>query len=404
MTARSVTYLSFLYLLFTLSCSGDKSIQGFDAVPDGVNRGNILENTFTLLQVETSFRSDTDSIAAEGSSSRILVGQYHNIENRMLLKFSDIPDLGTLTGASISLEAYAAFADAEDDSFVVSVHEVLADWSQNTVRSESFNDSYSMDAIATGMASLRLTSSDTAANNALQLVLSESGVSTIQDWLATPESNNGFLVDFDAANFILQFHSREAGVSTTRPRLNLTFATGDTSVVASEDTYLVKDLFPDVNGSALYVDNSFGHQSVLDFDLSGIPRESVINRAELVLSLIADEAVLADGGMTLQVIRLDTNFVDEASFEAPTSFFAVTPAPTINPGVTEARIPILSFVQTWTSRFTVTDNFGILIRALNPGLDVSRVAFFSSSMDADHSPRMEILYSVAPGIETGGLK
>ena len=131
---------------------------------------------------------------------------------------------------------------------------------------------------------------------------------------------------------------------------------------------------------------------MVKFGLDSIPRESVVNRALLVLNVDAQNSVITDAGFTLQIIRL----ADE--FQEPNIVVIDSTVAPINANVDEAStglaISIGNLFQGWVS--ATAENHGILIRTATPGRDVSRVAFFSPQTDVTMAPSIQVEFSVAP--------
>lgn len=400
---KSSGFIMCFCLICSMSCGSDKSIQGFgeEVGFDPDDRGIVGNKLITTLEIEESF---SDTLVATGRAPLLLLGVFKNIETNILLKFENIPDTVTITNATISIRTRELFGDNRNkSSFMASIHAVREDWQEEKVTDDNFARSFDANAIASAeilsVAGTALDSNLTRIET-VRFPLNSEGVDLVKSWVDTTADNFGFFLNFDPQSlFIKEFFSKDDPNRQPMPTLDLEVLDGtekDTIFIpVSADAYLFSSSIEPPAGR-LYVDNAFGRQIVVKFDLSGIDSLSTINRADLTLSLDVENSVLGNDPFVLQMITLDSPFETPETLSLGT--IAVDPQviPLINRGETTITIPITNIIQLWVNNRI--DNNGLLIRSGTLGLDVARVAFLSAALDSAKSARLEIDFTTSPVI------
>lgn len=388
--------LCFVLALFSLyGCSDDRPIQGFE-LADPEDRGEVTDTTLTLIELEESYR---DTTVATGSSTILSLGSFENIEARIVLKFENLPDTILVTGASIILQTRAIIGESMQP-FTATIHQITRDWNELSVTNDTLQNAFDLNPL--GSASIFPTVGDTSATDTLVSIeavrIDFDDPQLVKDWIDTTSmvANYGVLLNFSNSDFIKEFFSKNN--SSNQPRLEFYFENNDSErdtsfVTATADAYLVRSLI-DPPAGPLYVDNVFSHQSVIKFDLASIPRESTINKANLILNVQDENSILTGDGIVVQITRLAEPFTSPDTIELDTLVTSIVQL--VKDSDSSITIPIRSMLQDWTSQ--QFENHGFLIRAGIPGLDISRVAFFSSVIDSSMAPKIEVDFTVSPNV------
>lgn len=394
--SRTVSYLSWVFLSIVLatSCRSDRAIQGFE-LADSKERGTIQNGVLETLSVQATF---SDTVANTGNSPLLLLGEYDNVATQVLLKFNNIPDSVTILNAAVVLLANDLVSDGTSKStFQAFVHEVTRAWEENKVTYDNFNQGFDAQVLATAdiePITEVVVGIDSTVAEPVRFEFNAQGVDLVRQWADTTRANNfGVLIDAPNSSFIKEFLSR--GNLSGQPRLELTTQKEgeiDTvSITVAEDAFIVRKLFEPPAGP-LYVDNLFTTATVLEFDLSGLPRETTINDASLVLNVDQENSILQGDITTLRLIRLNKAFEPPQSFVIDSSFVAIPIS--LTRASKEIKVPIRSLMQAWV--LEIFENHGFIIQTASPGRDVNRVAFYSSATDAARAPRITVDYTTAP--------
>ena len=142
------------------------------------------------------------------------------------------------------------------------------------------------------------------------------------------------------------------------------------------------------NPSLIYVQAGVVYRSTLNFDVSFIPKGSIVNSAELQLT--RDPA-------TSRLNRFSADSSVAANFLISATDYTIYDG-TTSTGIRKAGTPYTySFdlrhaVQSWVREA----NYGILLQtsAANEFSSLDLITFFNQQADAAHSPRLKIIYSV----------
>jgi len=405
---KSNIWHKFLPLLcfLILACGNDKPIQGFD--PDlgfeDDDLGSIKKTIINSVDLQVTFE---DTVTATGISPLLSIGKFANIDTKILLKFQALlPDTVSILDAALVLNASSITGEATGQTFQATVHRVTEDWSENRVKAENFGDAFDPNPLAstTILSVYRVDSLDI---EVVRFDLNDEGVELVRQWAdsASGVDNFGFLINSNNANFIKQFFAKEILSSSRAPQLEMSVmiegADSDTTLLASAvaDAYLAERIDPNLKlpTGPLYVDHLFSRQSVIRFGLSEIPKESTINRADLILDVQQGNSVLSPEGLSLEAVVLQNEVTTPDSLRLGSSPSKLSATPLIRESTTSIRLPIRSLLQAWVNE--TAENHGLLLRTTTPGLDISHVALHSCEDDSAFCPRLEVDYTVPPTIE-----
>lgn len=405
---KSNIWHKFLLLLcfLVLACGNDKPIQGFD--PDlgfeDDDLGSIKKATINTVDLEVTFE---DTVSATGVSPLLSVGKFANIGTKILLKFDAVlPDTVAILDAALVLRTSSITGEATGQTFEATVHRVTEDWSEGSVKAESFGEAFDPDPLASATI-LSIYRVDSADVEAVRFDLSQQGVELVRQWADSTSGvdNFGFLIDSNNANFIKQFYAKEFFSSSRAPQLELLVrfqgADSDTTLRTASiaDAYLAERINPglELPPGPLYVDHLFSRQSVIRFDLSGIPRESTINRADLIVDVQQENSVLNPNGLSLEAVILENIVTTPDSLQLSSAPPKLSETPRIEKSTTSIRFPIRGLLQAWVNE--TAENHGLLLRTATPGLDIAHVALHPCASDSSRCPRLEVDYTVPPTLE-----
>ena len=328
-----------------------------------------------------------DVCTGAGKGYHLLVGFWQGQEARSLLLFSDslqaeiqLPDtLLPLIGAKLTLMANVdANALAGTDSLNVTVHEIRSAWDDSTVTwetpwSEPGGD-FDPEPIAVGI--LADNASDT-----LQLDFNTTGLELLAEWLQGQSNNGLILKTIDPQSDNLKY-------LYTAPKLELTFATSDTSDTTlsaepDQDAFIVQPGAP-IAEDFLCVSDGTVRRSWILFDLPTVPESVFVNRAVLSLSVSEFDSPLEQ--MTIRAYQV--NDIETLAFN--TSNYG---SASLFSGKDLLEFQITGLVQNWIYGMP---NAGLIIKVAGEYQDISSALFFTSAADSLFRPTLTITYTCPP--------
>lgn len=384
-----VVNLMLISILLVLGCRSDKSIAGFDLVSNPNSIGSV-DSTIILTSIQATF---DDTVSSTGASQFLEIGQSGNIKTYSLLKFDSISDTARILAAKLIFNTNTLFSEGSSKStFTASVHQISENWQEATVTYETRPDFDQSALSSTTIVSAAASASgaDSLFTETITFEFENSGIALVESWQDTLNENFGFFINHENSSFIKEFFSENSGISQPRLELEIENSKGRDTVlvVASEGAFIVEQVSP-LRDGPLYIDNLFTNATVLKFNFSTIPRETVVNNAVLKLYFIEDLSVIKASGFTFRIDLLAEPFTGLESVKIDSTFSPILDI--INPGVNPSTVSMNRVLQFWlTEDF---ENHGILIRALSPGSDISKVALHSVKTDSALAPKIEAIVS-----------
>jgi len=346
----------------------------------------------------TSFDTSVDSagISASyfkrtinlGASQRLLLGKKGNVEAGMLLKFNFLlPDTLSSQINNDSITVISSWVrmvqlyryGADTDPLDLNVYNVTSGWttggfnSDSTLTYDNINQStgYTVD-------------DTTIINLQPQFVLSwlEAAADT-----AIPTDNGIYIKPADNSAKVLGYYAFGSAESFV-PSLNVVLGkmNGDVDTVVYfpfADVSFVKGELPAVSVENIVVQGGLEVQSRLKFDLSSIPENVIVNKAEVVLTKDMDETLLGDNisNSIIGYFIIDTLNLDSLNRSV-----------ILNPSDSTYRGEVTLFVQEWIRE--KNRNSGLLLAASGRFNGVDLYVF--KGPDAAHAerPRLIITYTV----------
>jgi len=369
---KSIKYIYLLVLIQLIAgCSDSNNILESDNFP--YKKDNII------LQYIEKAPSKTKNYSIDLSTMQspfLEIGKYKRIESRILMKFTGFPDDVNIIEAYLRLYPYYIYGEGKPE-FNAKIYKILSDWdgfSYNDI-SHSFTEYGSFNV-----------------QNNLQPDSVFIGEDLIQNWINQENDSLifGFMIDFDNAEFIKEYYSVNAENDKV-PILYLKYLQNeqvrDTVMIPNTDLFLTKFEKPDTTEEYI-VNNTPGYRAVLFFDLTDIPKYSVVNKAILhfdvdynasLLKQTEDEYIAASPLTDSQwdSVKYNNNAVRKGKFTQ-----------------SGLDIPVREFVRDWVSGYN--ENNGILVLSNSEGIDVRYYRLLKVAGDSLSSPRLNIYYSVPP--------
>jgi hypothetical protein len=359
--------------------------------PDEIDVIKLNSYTDTLSQSSRYFQQ-TPAIGLS-SASYLLLGKKNNVEASLLLRFfSSLSDSikNDIKSNSVSItSSYLKFIKTYTygDSTALldfTAHKVNSQWSIGFTTDSLPSLSYDQNDLI-----LNKEFSDSInifhMDNQLALFVLQAIADT-----NNPEDNGLYLKSSENSNKVVGFQGYNASLINL-PELNIVIEKPgvyiDTLTLFSiVDLSVVTGALPQVSQESIVVQAGFAVNSMLAFDVSRIPRNVVINNAELTLTLDTLETVVGSS----YINSLAASFLADS-----TDADSILGSVTLSRSGSTFKGAITSFVQRWVSGDAEFDNQGILLRASD---QVDGVELFalkgSSSFDALMRPLLKITYTI----------
>lgn len=377
-------------ILSLISCSDSPSSIGSDLLSGDEIEVLLLDSYTDSLEQTSSYFREKISL---GNSNRLFLGKKNNIEASVLLRFfyllpdsfkqSILNDSITVIQAKVKLsKAYLFGSNDESLPLDYTVHKINSNWTIT-----SFNeDSLSLLLYDASDLSNDRSFSDTLysfnLDNNLALTWMEetadTAISGNKGIYLKPSSNSEKIVGFEA---FTQSLSNFATLETIVQRLDGLVDTLYASLVG--DVSVIKENFPIVSPENIVIQAGLASLGKLNFDLTRIPKNAVINHAQLVLTKDTTQSIT---GSTFKN-SISAFLVKDSTGNELDSTLSVTLSST---GNTFSGL-ITSFVRRWQSG---ESNQGVLLVAsgLLEGLELFTV-HGSNAADFSKRPRLKITYT-----------
>jgi hypothetical protein len=368
-------------------------LPGCSDTPSTLGVGLIPEEDFLTADTVTAYSTLERSYLTRrnfGTSNTLTVGRTESLEAQSLLRFTGIPD--TMKGSTVSSVELILFPNyiAGDSTGTVSfdVHKITSGWTESGFTWDSLT-TLSYDPAAAGSFSGVVADSDS--------VVVSISPELISSWFTNTADIlpiYGILLKTDAqtaGSVIRGFGSFEV---TRLPRLRI-IATQNSQI----DTFTLTtgyDTFV-LNGTAmvnpehsLYIHPTIGYSSMLVFDVSGVPRNAVIHRATMELTLNPAYTLYSRPAVDSVIAAF---IVDSMA----RSDLYDTYLPISSRSGDVYSMNISKMVQRWVKGFP---NQGVRVKAYDENLGssaqgcVNPFVFYTSQSEAQLRPRLKIIYSL----------
>jgi hypothetical protein len=399
-------------------CSEKESFS--PALVDGLG-SDTLYKSIELSPVEEVCGAGGASAGNPYESKRLVVCKWRGYQSMCFLRFSDLPDTTVeILDATLFLYATRVQSATPDNTFgIYTLADSLADTTVAWGTLPTLDDK---------VATFSLGSPDPS-TIAVDSVLIDIK-SLVLSWMREERDNYGLAVkleDDSPGEAILEFASREdattrdvvADDDTTdfyvRPAIRVVYAydasttslalaaapaATDTSylqALATEDTFAHTLLtpFPD---TLLVCANGFPSRTFLRFDLSGVPPEASVIRAQLNLTL--DMAASSFDSMTVICFGLVEPISGYTTSHGAAGSGSTTLSYASKRNDPDIAMDVTPLVQPQVSR--KVSNYGLVVRSTNEKIDLDFAVIASSRGDSADAPRLEVQYLVPPAPRIGG--
>ncbi len=390
-----------IVLVIFLQCTNNKPLPNGYELLDRDNKVGIMPPiTIKPISMATFWRAEP-----AGSRANLLLGTGQESSSFIIFKCRNLARIETdATIVSARLGLYSSQHIGELAPFTFTAHKVDQDWNENTVVWNDVNSAFTSSPLETW----EFTPGDTAWYS-FQFTDLDFIASWVDDSHESDKTIHGLLLKFDQAPGGTQFYASEA--STFPPYIEVisenTQGSRDTTVAyITEDASLLQntaELGENTlveNPAILRAGNASGYRSLLQFDLSELPKEATIHKALLTFQIDHDNLYPKDQAganvMSVAAAAVDTSAtMDDISTVviAPRYTPAVDAASSANEtfafNSATANQTVSRIIQRWVSG-TVKNN-GMLIYPYNFGTSFQEMAFNS---DEQMMPSIEITYSL----------
>jgi len=323
-------------------------------------------------------------------STKILVGNYQNYQSKFMLKFKDISpdyDSSTVTSAILTLRYSDYFFENETGQTSFNAYRMNADYNYSTVTFDSVPSS------SYGTISMGNYSGSPVDTQKVEVPLNNQ---LIKDWLEyaadTSYSNKNFGIIFvpDAgSNVIKGFYSSNNDLAFI-PYVTVVYTKNnatDTLTLITSDFVTLSDAPTTIIPPDRFVlQNGIAYRDRLNFDLSKLPNNVIINNVTLRLTLdnsasfissTTDKRIIV--GMVVDSLNQTDSLFAEA-FQTDSSTYSIS------------TITFNSIFQRWNSG--VLPNLGISLKNYFELQNLDRFVFYSpNAADISKRPRLQITYT-----------
>jgi len=386
-----------LVLLALFSGCSEEPTESNAIVSPGALKNYIFRDTTVYADTDASFRK---YIPMDGAVN--LLGQYNGYTALALIQFTPayfpIRDTAVVYRAMLRLKTVSWFGDSAG-TWSFNIYRVNRAWSPTTLTWDSVQLAGMYDQTV-----VRGTYMQGAAPDS-QWVSIQLDTSMVRQWIAsytsTGDTKYGMILVPNAGSSTVRGVAQYSADTSLTPKLQIIAGNAagtsldTTDYTIAIDTFVGNVALP-ADPSLLYVQSGVVYRSALHFNLSFIPKASLISKAELLL----DENTAASrlnrfSGMLTVTAHLMSSATDSASFDR---FHFTTGG--IASGTTFS-IDARYLVQSWVKG----PNYGVLLTATSLSDYLSSLDAESSSFDlyafashraanAAQRPRIHIIYAL----------
>ncbi len=365
-TKRSLNgiFIAFVFLFFVMGCSKEPNDVGFGLLPD-----NELFNVKVYEDSVEIYAENIQNFISNSSSDILLIGNYDDISCDVLIRFN-IPD--TLKHIKIRWAQVRLFKS----KFVIGDSALPLRFTAHKVLSNYYDTLYDSQIIGEfeGIPdSVNYFKIDTA---------------VVREWLNG--KNYGLYLKSQSSGVIWGFNSLDALLFTPALEIVVPKEGGEVDTIRfvyGSDGYIAR-LNGRVDTNYIVLQAGVGLRSILKFDMSKLPKNIIINRAEVLLYL-KDKKRYGNSGVDslLASFITDTDLVRKSVGGFEGNYLGLrNPVDTL-----EYMIPITTPVQRWING---EPNNGILLRCFSEVDNFDRFTFYY----VERKPKIKIYYTTKPGI------
>jgi len=368
------------------SCENNPGDVGLSFIsPNDTTGVKFLDSETDSMEITSySFKKLINAYA----SSTMLIGKYEQYESKTLLKFTDISgdyDSSTILSATLVLKNSNYYYVNKTGTTAFNVFKVNQNLDFTTLTLDSISSS------TIGTTSLGSYSGVVPDSQTISITLDNQ---TVKDWLESAadtgyaEKNYGVMLQpTSASNTIKGFYSY-ANVLDNIPYLSIvrtkSGVTDTLKLISSESVSLSDAPETVIPQDRMLVQNGIAYRCGLNFDLSKLPPNVIVNNATLEFTLDTKSSFTSESGSKTMIVGL----INDTANNNDTLFVNAFLKDTINYSVSLNQI-----FQNWNSGNL--PNLGVSIRGSFELQNIDKFVFFSpTSPDAATRPRLKIYYTL----------
>jgi hypothetical protein len=369
--------------------------QACSETPTGAGAGLLEQDLVNLSTLDTA--ADTVEITAAyqkrtinlGTSTRILVGRRENIEAGILIRFQLIlPDTlsqqirdGSVTveSSNITMTRNYLFG-SNDDPLNFNVYNITSGWTTVGFNSDS-------------AAALQYENIDRLTGLSIDTITTRLDIQPqlALNWLQAaadpdiPADNGAYIKPAEGSNKILGYYAIGSDEALT-PKLNIVYRNAlnelDTVVYNTfADLSFVTGELPQISPQNIAVQAGLEITTRIRFELSSIPENSIINKAELTFTKDVEETRVGDSFVNQLVGFFIADSLNPDSVSGSVTLSGVNNSFTGD---------VTLFVQQWVRS---RNNYGLLIVAGGRFTGVELFSLYGPAADQALRPRLNITYT-----------
>lgn len=360
---RALKKLSLLFFtLFLFGCAKEPNDVGFGLLPD-----NELFNVKVYEDSVEVYAENIQNFVSNSSSNVLLIGNYDNISCSILIRF-DVPD--TLKDVKMEWAQIRLFRS----KFFIGDSTLPVHFTAHKVLSNYYDTLYDAQIIG----------EFNSVPDSVNYFKIDTGV--VREWLNgrnyglyLKPQNSGVIWGFNSLDEILFTPALEIVIRRENDLDTVRFFYGS-------DGYIAR-LNEQIDTNYIVLQAGVGLRSILKFDVSRLPKNIIINRAEVTLYLKEKKKYKDGVDSILAGFITDVNLVKRSIGGFEGNYLGVrNPLDTI-----EYIIPLTTPVQRWVNGEA---NNGILVRSFSEVDNFDRLVFHYT----DRKPKLKIYYTTKPGI------
>ncbi|MCL5029740.1 MAG: hypothetical protein M1480_12075 [Bacteroidetes bacterium] len=390
-----MNYRKLLFILIGISsfifysCNDNPTSAGLNLLKnDYINVKQIDSYTDSIKQSSTDFKRSVPL----GISSTLLVGNDDNVTSSSLIQFSIVLDdsvkqdllAGKVNIISSNINLYPIYTFGDTNaSMDFSVHKVLTSWDPNVIDGDNASSiSYDQADLSSNR-----TFTDSLVTFAIDNTLVTGWLKYVADTTTQPAVYGIYLIPNSNSKKVVGFQALSIGSSypsTLHVVLQKPGVYQDTlTFYPIQDASIVTGSLPNLSSDEFAVQGGLTVNSKLWFDISAVPKNTVINHALLTLTIDTLSSKIGTDLTNSLDVRLfkDTSNV---AFDT-TQIFTLARSGNIFQG------DITPYVQSWIDSGT---NLGILLQVTGQGSNLDLFAIKgSNAADRSLRPRLQLTYT-----------
>ncbi len=391
-TELSKHSLRYLLIAFSLSlvilnsCENNPGDVGLSFIsPNDTTGVKYLDSETDSMEISSySFKKLINAYV----SPNMLIGKYEQYESKTLLKFTNIPgdfDSSKVLSATLVLKNNNYYYTNKTGTTAFDVFKVNQNLDFTTVTLDSIGSG------TIGTTTLGSYSGVVPDSQTISITLDNQ---TVKDWLESAadtgyaEKNYGVMLQPTSASSTIKGFYSYNNILENIPYLSIARSkngvTDTLKLISSESVSLSDAPETVIPQNRMLVQNGIAYRSGLNFDLSKLPTNVIINNATLQFTLDTKSSFISETGSKTMIVGL----VNDTANNDDTLFVNAFLRDTINYSVALNQI-----FQNWNSGNL--PNLGVSIRGSFELQNIDKFVFFSpESPDPATRPRLKIYYTL----------